>query len=218
MQIFSTSSQKNGLRRAHSEELISEVGVVASDENNNKDNNNDSSFKTLFNDKADVQTFNGLQVSDRPTVTPNAGGGVRKRVRRNSAGDEISSILDHETSPASYAAYPIPTFMTPSPLATSETLEDSSGCEMSLRMAQMGISGGGGEETNNRHLRQDDCEGYDGRRGLHHHRVLNGNEPDLDRTSTTVTNSSLNTTVVTALEVSERYLHLFTLHWSGNRD
>ena len=40
-----------------------------------------------------------LQVSDRPSAVPNYGTlGRGRRVRRNSAGDEISSILDHETT------------------------------------------------------------------------------------------------------------------------
>lgn len=72
MQLF--KDHIGTLRRAHSEELISEVGLEkpTSSSSNEEDFNNNNSR---------------LRVSDKPRHT---------RVRRNSAGDEISAILDQE--------------------------------------------------------------------------------------------------------------------------
>ena len=75
---------------------MSEVGVVANNGNNSDD--------VTVNGDLDIahygSSYKGLQVSDRPSVhTPNyASLGRGRRVRRNSAGDEISSILDHEAT------------------------------------------------------------------------------------------------------------------------
>lgn len=67
------------LRRAHSEEIISEVGEDISNNSQAKSKGR----KRLFED-TDLAR---LKVSDRP-----------QRTRRNSAGDEVSSILERETS------------------------------------------------------------------------------------------------------------------------
>ena len=101
--------KRGGLRRAHSEELVSEVGVAKNTNVANGDaNNNDievmqdffaaklgpassSSSSGSGRVKPDPPSpHNGLRVSDQPMG--------RGRVRRNSAGDEISSILDHEAA------------------------------------------------------------------------------------------------------------------------
>ncbi len=74
---------------------MSEVGVAANKENDSIDvveHDGDTSYK-------------GLHVSDRPSNPRNLSSSMAsrlsptgsRRVRRNSAGDEISSILDHET-------------------------------------------------------------------------------------------------------------------------
>ena len=71
---------------------MSEVGVA----NNNGNNSDDIPV-----DNGDLyNSYKGLQVSDRPSVhqPTYASLGRGRRVRRNSAGDEISSILNHETT------------------------------------------------------------------------------------------------------------------------
>ena len=95
-------SSGSGLRRAHSEELMSEVGLQKlEDQNNNSKRSRRTSSK-------DNSSYKGLQVSDTPTrpqehqqleeqleSPPPPLPSRSTRVRRNSAGDEISSILDH---------------------------------------------------------------------------------------------------------------------------
>ena len=93
-----SSGRPGSLRRAHSEELMSEVGVVAAANNTNGSNSDDV---TLNGDLDNAHcygggSYKGLQVSDRPSNYASLG----RRVRRNSAGDEISSILDHEATTA----------------------------------------------------------------------------------------------------------------------
>ena len=81
------------LRRAHSEEMLTEVNVQTS-----------STGKSGQNSSSEIKDSNNnnknLRVSDTPmnTASDSSGLNSRKRIRRNSAGDEINSILNHETS------------------------------------------------------------------------------------------------------------------------
>ena len=154
---------------------MSEVGVAA----NNGNNSDDVTVNGGDLDIAHYGSYKGLQVSDRPSVhTPNyASLGRGRRVRRNSAGDEISSILDHEATTTAVGngnglgrglvvmASPLAAFNTRdlSHIPYHHAVED----EDELRMAAVAAA-------------QD--------------------QHDLS----SITSSSLNTTVITKLEVSDR--------------
>ena len=86
-------------------------------------------------------------------------------MRRNSAGDEISSILEHDLLPS------------------ADDLERG--------MAELSMGGA-----------RPGCFDPYGKNGADE---AEGEGEELDRTSTTVASSSLNTTVVTRLEVSDRW-------------
>ena len=139
---------------------------------NGSSSGNDSSSNTQSN-------YKGLQVSDQPL-------GVGRRQRRNSAGDEISSILNHEAfSPGSYGTGGGLVVMN-SPLATSETLQ---------QQHQRRTSSSSSTSYNNNSRPHDlaDLSVYN-----------NGKSHDLTDLSS-LTSSSLNTTVVAAkLEVLDR--------------
>ena len=152
---------------------MSEVGVVA-----NNGNNSDDVTVNGDLDIAHYGSYKGLQVSDRPSVhTPNyASLGRGRRVRRNSAGDEISSILDHEATTTAVGngnGLGSGLVVMASPLAAFNTRDLSNGYhhvvedEDELRMATVAAA-------------QD--------------------QHDLS----SITSSSLNTTVITKLEVSDR--------------
>ena len=146
---------------------MSEVGVVANNGNNSDD--------VTVNGDLDIahygSSYKGLQVSDRPSVhTPNyASLGRGRRVRRNSAGDEISSILDHETTAVGSGGGAVSgsgLVVMASPLAAFNTRDMANAYHHAV-----------GEES-----------------------ALGQDQHDLS----SITSSSLNTTVITKLEVSDR--------------
>ncbi|XP_059083066.1 putative ankyrin repeat domain-containing protein 20A2 [Tigriopus californicus] len=161
------------LRRAHSEELVSEVGFNAQDDENNDDRllsdllqrHKKKKTKSRENSKM-PEPYKGLQVSDQPS---------RRRVRRNSAGDEISSILNHETSHG--------LIVMGSPLATSETLEES------------------GSDLNSRHYYFNTSNASHNMDPLDSDATL---RVESSERASSRTSSSLNTTVVTKVEMNER--------------
>ncbi len=194
----STHAPRTTLRRARSEELMSEVGVDG-DENNNGNNANNGSVKKKrsFDDGVEIlpdffaaklrkrsnrrtteeeeeegeeegHHHSQLQVSDTPMSVDTSNYVLgRRRVRRNSAGDEISSILDNGLAPA------------PAPAAESE---------LERRMAQLSLARPGCFDPYGKVDRGEE-------------------ENELDRTTAstaTAASSSLNTTVVTKLEVTDR--------------
>lgn len=112
-------------------------------------------------------TYKGLQVSDQPRG---------RRQRRNSAGDEISSILNHETSSPRYGRDQGLIVMN-SPLATSETILDE-------------------HHHNHHHHHPGSSSSSSGATNA-------GYKHDVTDLSS-LTSSSLNTTVITKLEVSDR--------------
>lgn len=183
-----TSGRTGTLRRAHSEELMSEVGVAGNDDGAEINNNT----------YLDEHSYKGLQVSDRPSDPNNTssslGRSSSRRMRRNSAGDEISSILNHETTNPVNGL-----IVMGSPLTNGgQWGQGTPGDNVNMHYRQF-------HTRDLASLSPSCCNGEDDE--LRMAAATAATEQDqLDLSS--MTSSSLNTTVITKLEVSDRYVDI----------